>query len=142
MKDLIVKEHTFNHPMKDVWKAISDQDEISAWFIKADFQPQVGYNYTFLHEEGENCTTIVGKVIEARPIDRLVYTWLVKGTDVETTVSWNLSEVAGKTQLRLEHSGISAYGGDSAVKMFESFSKGWSQCINELESFLQSLVNA
>jgi len=135
MKDLIVKEHVFNHPMSVVWKAISDQHEISAWFIKADFKAEIGYKYTFKSDE-PNCTTITGQVLEASPIHHLVYTWAIQGTDTVTTVSWKLSEQDGNTHLRLEHSGISNYPGESAVKMFDSFSGGWANCIKELELYL------
>lgn len=141
MKDIIRKEHTFNHPINKVWNAISKADEISAWFIKADFKAEPGYNYTFTASEKENCTQITGVVKEATPYT-LVYTWIVANTKAETTVRWILEETINGTRLLLEHSGILNYDGETAVGMFASFDKGWENCIAELAGYLKQEVHA
>ncbi|MDN5210612.1 SRPBCC domain-containing protein [Fulvivirgaceae bacterium BMA12] len=139
MKDVIKKEYQYSHKINSVWNAISDPDEISAWFIKADFKPEVGYKYTFTHEQ----TTINGEVIEANPVHKLVYTWIVVGTGVETTVSWQLQENEQGTLLTLEHSGISNYPTeDMAAIMFTNFSGGWDACITNLDKFLKESTHA
>lgn len=135
MNDLITKEHLFNHPIKKVWNAISNAEEISIWFIKADFKAEAGYKYTFTATEEKGCMQINGEVKEANPYI-LVYTWIVQNTTAETTVSWTLEPVDGGTKLILEHSGISNYPEASAIKFFNDFSGGWSNCINELTSYL------
>ena len=140
MKDVILKEQIFNHSIDKVWRAISKEEEISSWFIKADFKAEKGYHYTF-SSEGENCTQITGEVKEANPYT-LVYTWIVQNTDTITTVKWSLEEVGGKTKLYLEHSGISGYEGDTAVNMFNSFDGGWNNCVAELTKFLNAEVHA
>jgi uncharacterized protein YndB with AHSA1/START domain len=141
MKDSIVKEHVFEHAIDTVWKAISRAEEISAWFIQADFKAEKGYRYTFTASEEHNCTQITGRVLEADPYV-LVYTWVVQDTDTETTVKWTLTPLNGSTKLLLEHSGISKYPGQSAIKMFDSFTAGWENCINELSIYLQKEVHA
>ena len=55
MKDVIKKEHVFNHPIDKVWDAISRAEEISIWFIKADFKAEKGYQYTFTASEEKGC---------------------------------------------------------------------------------------
>ena len=144
MQDIIQKEHVFNHPIDLVWKAISEAEEISTWFIKANFKAEKGYKYTFSHtdESTGDCTDITGEVLEATPVYKLVYTWVVPGTGVDTTVSWQLEETTEGTKLLLEHSGISQYPGETAVKMFNSFSGGWDNCIVELSKFLEPVTNA
>ncbi|MCK8479301.1 SRPBCC family protein [Psychroserpens algicola] len=142
MNDVITKEKVFNHPIDKVWDAISKAEEISTWFIQADFKAQKGYQYTFTSEPNEKgCTTISGTVKEAHPYV-LVYTWIVADTNVETTVTWKLESVADGTKLHLEHSGISNYEGDTAIAMFESFNGGWESCINGLTTYLKQEVNA
>ncbi len=134
MNDVIKKEHQLNFPMKEVWKAISTAEEISSWFIQADFKPEVGFEYTFTHED----TKITGKVLEADPYHNLVYTWIVGGTGVETTVSWKLKENEGGTLLKLEHSGIAGYPSkEMATNMFDSFQKGWASCVTNLDKYLK-----
>jgi len=124
-----------------VWNAISKAEEISAWFINADFKAEPGYKYTFTASEEQGCTQITGVVKEADPYT-LVYTWIVQNTDTETTVKWMLEEFDGKTKLYLEHSGISKYSGETAVTMFGHFAKGWDNCIKELTQYLTQEVHA
>ncbi|MBC3758170.1 SRPBCC domain-containing protein [Hyunsoonleella sp. SJ7] len=142
MKDVIKKEVLFNHAIEKVWDAISKAEEISTWFIRADFKAEKGYKYTFTAEPNEKgCTVISGEVKNANPYT-LVYTWIVADTKVETTVKWDLETVEQGTKLTLEHSGISNYAGETAVAMFESFNGGWDNCINGLTSYLKAEVNA
>lgn len=130
--DTIKLSHFYSHSPEEVWKALSDEKAISKWFIQADFQPLVGYVYTFTHET----TTITGEVLVANPPERLSYTWIVSGTAVSTVVTWDLQEKDGGTELTITHSGIEKYG-DSAINMFNSFKQGWGHCISELETYLQ-----
>ncbi|WP_298900659.1 SRPBCC domain-containing protein [uncultured Psychroserpens sp.] len=142
MKDSITKEKLFSHPIEKVWDAISKAEEISTWFIKADFKAEEGYQYTFTSEPNDKgCTTISGTVKEAHPYV-LAYTWIVADTKVETTVTWTLESTTEGTKLHLEHSGISNYGGETAVAMFESFNGGWDNCIDGLLTYLKDEVNA
>lgn len=142
MNKTITKEKVFNHPIDQIWNAITKAEEISTWFIKADFKAEVGYNYTFTSEPNEKgCTVISGIVKETNPY-KLVYTWMVADTNVETTVTWILEAQGNSTKLVLEHSGIENYAGETATAMFESFNGGWDNCINGLTTYLKEEVNA
>ena len=142
MKDCIKKETLLNHSIDTVWNAITNAEEISSWFIKADFKAEEGYKYTFTSEPNEKgCTTICGVVKKSTPYT-LIYTWIVADTKVETTVKWELEATELGTKLHLEHSGITNYAGDTAVAMFESFNGGWNNCINGLTEYLKESVNA
>jgi uncharacterized protein YndB with AHSA1/START domain len=131
----------FPHAIDTVWNAISRAEEISAWFINADFKAEKGYRYTFTASEEHNCTQITGVVKEAEPYT-LVYTWIVQNTETETTVSWHLEAAGEGTRLILEHSGISGYPEKSAVAMFGNFNAGWDNCIVELTTYLKNTVHA
>lgn len=141
MKDVISKEHVFDHSIDKVWNAISKAEEISAWFLNADFKAEIGYRYTFAASEEQGCTQITGVVKEADPYT-LVYTWVVQNTNIETTVKWVLEEIDGKTKLYLEHSGISKYPGETAVNMFGDFDNGWDNCISHLSTYLIQEIHA
>ena len=136
MKDIITREEVINHPIEKVWNAISKAEEISTWFIKADFKAEAGTQYQFTASEENGCVNITGEIKEATPYT-LIYTWIVQGTDVVTTVKWELKSEGEGTKLYLEHSGIANYPGDNAVKMFESFSGGWQGCVNQLQDYLK-----
>ncbi|MBU3822077.1 SRPBCC domain-containing protein [Flavobacteriaceae bacterium XHP0103] len=141
MKDVITKEAVFNHPIDKVWNAISKSEEISTWFLKNNFKAEKGYNYTFKSEGDKGCHVINGIVKEANPYV-LIYTWVVEGTNIETTVKWELTSTKEGTKLYLEHSGISNYPGETAIKMFESFNGGWDGCLNALTTYLKEAVHA
>ena len=140
MKNIITKEHFFSHAIDKVWAAISKEEEISSWFLNADFKAEKGYKYSFNSTE-ENCSAIIGEVIEASPYT-LIYTWIVKDAPVETTVKWFLEETENGTKLLLEHSGIANYAGETAVEMFNSFDGGWDNCISGLNAYLKEAVHA
>ncbi|TBM99033.1 SRPBCC domain-containing protein [Hyunsoonleella flava] len=143
MKDVITKEVIFNHDIDQVWNAITKAEEISTWFIPADFKAKKGYKYLFTSPPNEKgCTTISGQVLEANPYT-LIYTWIEGSTkNVETKVKWELESVSKGTKLTLIHSDISNYRGETAIAMFESFNGGWDNCINGLTNYLKEEVNA
>ena len=141
MKDIITREHVFNHSIDSVWNAITKSEEISTWFIEADFKAEVGYPYTFTASEEHGCAKIQGVVKAATPYT-LVYTWVIENTDVETTVTWKLEKVSDGTRLFLEHRGISQYPGENAIKFFDDYSNGWKDCVKELTAYLKSNVHA
>ena len=141
MNDTIIKEKVLNHSIDKIWNAISKGEELSAWFIKADFKAEKGYQYTFTASEDKGCVTISGEVKQADPYV-LIYTWVVENTNVITTVKWDLQQTENGTKLHLEHSGISGYEGETAIAMFESFNGGWDGCINLLTDYLKQEVNA
>ena len=142
MKDVIKKEQLLKQPIQKVWDAISKGEELSMWFIQADFKAVKGYQYTFKAGEEQGCTEITGEVKEANPYT-LVYTWIVQNTTAETTVKWVLEEVQEGTKLYLEHSGISNYPNEeTAITMMGHFDKGWDNCINMLSEYLIKQVHA
>ncbi len=140
MTKTITKEKVFHHTIDQIWNAITKAEEISTWFLEADFKAEVGYKYTF-NSSGENCSPIIGEVLEASPYT-LVYTWIVKDTPATTTVRWKLEDLGDSTKLYLEHSGIENYAGETAIEMFNSFNGGWDNCINGLTNYLNELVDA
>lgn len=134
MKDIIVKERTFDQPINKVWQAITKGDQISKWFIHADFKAEVGYNYTFTATEEHGSTKVTGKVLEADPYT-LKYTWS-SGSPIETMVTWTLKEYEGKTILSLTHSGIATLG-DAAEEAMGHFDRGWEACLSILPDYLK-----
>ena len=121
-------EKTINAPIAKVWKAVSIGEEISKWFIQADFKPEVGYAYTFKHED----TNIKGEVTETDEPNKLVYTWEVEGTGLNSTVEWHLEEDGDSTNVKIVHYGDSE-NTEMLTNMFKSFEEGWTDCLNNLD---------
>jgi uncharacterized protein YndB with AHSA1/START domain len=114
-----------------VWAAISNGSEISKWFITAEFEPTVGHQYTFTHDD----TTISGEVLRCDPPAVLEYTWNVSGLEGETTVLWNLTAVEAGTHVEIVHSNIDTLG-DMAETMNGKFANGWEQAFDGLAAHL------
>ena len=140
MKDTITIEKIIKHPIHLVWNAITNEEELSTWFIKADFKAEKGYQYTFTSTE-EGCVPITGEVKSADPYT-LIYTWIEENKSVETTVTWILETIPEGTKLYLEHSGISNYGSETVVTMFERFNGGWHNCLQGLISYVKENAHA
>lgn len=140
MNKTITKEKVFNQDIDTVWNAITKAEEISTWFLEADFKAEAGYQYAF-NASAEDCSPIIGEVKSATPYT-LVYTWIVKDTPATTLVTWKLESLSNGTKLVLEHSGIENYAGETAIAMFESFNGGWDNCIKGLLEYLKNTVNA
>ncbi len=143
MNDVITKERLLNHSIDKVWNAITNAQELSTWFVRANFKAEVGSTYTFnALDDSENCSTITGEVISANPYV-LAYTWIVKDVpEVVTKVTWTLETTNEGTKLHLEHSGISNYNGDTAITWFNNFNGGWDHCMDSLDNYLKELINA
>ena len=134
----IRKERFYPHSINAVWSAISVQEQLSKWFVNADFKAEVGYQYTFTR--GEN--TITGEVLDVQPPHLLTYTWVIGDPNVITTVKWELQEVDGGTLVIIDHTGISGYASDQiAAATFNHFNHGWEDCTNRLAKHLQQDVH-
>jgi uncharacterized protein YndB with AHSA1/START domain len=134
MQKQLKLERIFKHPAKKIWNAISKADEIGKWFLKADFKVEVGYNYTFTHED----TKIRGEVLEVDEPTKLVYTWEVEGSGVASTVTWMLEEKGDETELIIEHISEGDADENPAINpMFMEFQKDWENVYNELEKYLK-----
>ncbi|MEQ8520491.1 MAG: SRPBCC domain-containing protein [Cytophagales bacterium] len=135
MKDQIVKEKLFNHSIDKVWKAITEAEQISKWFIHADFKAEAGYQYTLTATEEHGSTKVKGRVLEANPYT-LKYTWGSGESAIETIVTWTLKQEGSQTKLILVHSGISKHG-EAAEEVMGHFDMGWDACLSVLPNYLK-----
>lgn len=101
--------HTYvlKAPIGKVWDAVATSEGLASWLMSNDFQPEMGYEFTFRSQPmGDWDGTVQCKVTELNPPHRLGFTWL--GNDMSTHVSFELKELEGKTEVTLVHSGWTA----------------------------------
>lgn len=137
MNKQIELEQLYNHSVETVWHAIAYGASISRWFIQADFEPIVGYRYTFTHDD----TIIQGELLTVNPPHQLEYSWEVQGMPGSTTVRWLLEPAGNATRLRLVHDGFETLAEETAVSLFTSFSQGWQQVTGDLATYLEQPAN-
>jgi len=135
VSDTITKTKWFNQPIDKVWKAITENDQVSQWLVPTNFKAEVGFQYA-LQDPKNECNVVTGKVLKASPYE-LVYSWINEEVkNVETTVSWTLEEEKGGTLLKMTHSGIAQYQEEDRAKMIDSYTAGWNRCFDNLTSLL------
>lgn len=135
MHDMISKEQWFPHPIEKVWKAITENSQVSQWLVPTDFKAEVGFEFT-IKDPKEECNMVKGVVREASPYT-LIYTWIdQQWQDIHTVVQWDLEEHENGTQVSMKHIGIAEYPGKTASLQFDNFSGGWQRCFSQLETLL------
>jgi len=135
VNDVISKSKWIKQPINKVWKAITDNEQVSQWLVPTNFKAEVGFEY-FLQDPKKECNVVTGKVLEADPYT-LVYTWINEAANtVETIVRWELKEENGGTTLEMTHIGISKYSTDLQAGMTESYTSGWKRCFENIGNLL------
>jgi len=124
--DAVVHEVEYPHPIAIVWRAIAEQEAISEWLMKTDFEPQVGKKFTLTDPDAQGWSGVVEcEVLEVDKPRRLSYT-CTYGSDLVTTVTFDLEPVGGGTRLRLEQSGFDA-AGEQSQYFRKGADYGWGQ---------------
>ncbi len=133
----IIKQMEFDAPVETVWHAITNPQELAAWFPdkSADFKAEPGFVGTFEWElDDSDCGggSFALKVEAAEPFHRLVWSWAREsgiGFDEgpTTRVEWNLAERDnGGTVLVLRETGF------ESLEALEENSGGWDSELGEL----------
>ncbi|MCG8380807.1 MAG: SRPBCC domain-containing protein [Gammaproteobacteria bacterium] len=132
----IKKTKAFNASVDVVWDAITDEKKLSEWFMKARFQPEVGYQFEFQDTpRGKWDGRLWGEVLVVEPLQRLSYTWMGNQMKHNTQVTWVLKPTVSGTELTLEHIGFKGFG-DHVIGFFHLL--GWRQYLRGLTNFLRS----
>ncbi len=136
----IVVEQTFNAPVKAVWKAITDKDQMRQWFFETmiDFDPESGFETQFNVRCEDRDYSHLWKVTDVVPEKRIAYDWRYGGYPGNSTVLWELSETPNGTKLKLTHEGHETFPQDDPVFSRDSGQSGWDWFICEsLKAFLE-----
>jgi uncharacterized protein YndB with AHSA1/START domain len=129
----IVVERTMPHPPERIWRALTTAPLIAEWLMRNDFQPVVGHRFQFHARPIPGWSGVTNcEVLEVDAPKRLVYSW-GDGTEsdsgLKTVVTWTLTQVAGGTLVRMEHSGFRPQdeGG------YKGMGGGWPRILEGLE---------
>jgi len=137
----IVLERIFNVPISQVWKAISDRDEMAKWYFDlVEFKAETGFKFQFSggpspERQYLHICEITGVVNERK----LSYSWRYDGYRGNTLVTFELSEREdNSTLLKLTHSGLETFPEENPDFAKANFVKGWNEIINEsLKKYLE-----
>ena len=131
---------------EEVFRAISDPQELTKWFPDAAvLEPKVGGKFMLSFykdspngrmKKSDRDFINKGRVLEIVPNRKLVHTWQWTefGGFPETVVKWELVEIGNnKTRLTLTHSGFT--GREEGPASMQDHNKGWSFFLGELASY-------
>ncbi len=129
-KEPIVKEVTIDASPSQVWKALTEPQQIVKWFMPADdFVPQVGKTFHMRGKKDGVDYPHTHTITEIIPEKKLAYTWKFDGHPGETLVTYSLEEAEGKTKLTLTHSGWENVEKQHPVLSRNDYNGGWTYLI-------------
>ncbi len=130
MKKDVRKKKFINHPIEEVWEALSREEKLSEWFMKASFKAEEGFKFEFTEPSGKKFT---GEILTAQNPINLAYSWNDSNLDYTTYVWWKLATKRNGTLLELEHSGFKGFN-DYFGGFRYSFK--WNKQIKKLNKYL------
>lgn len=124
MTSRTIKKSIFlNANRETVWAYLTDPDKLGIWFHAPKKPIAEGEKLEMFGTESGDLL-IWGDVVTARSPEYLEYTFTIKPMgDATSTVKWTLDEVAGGTQLSLEHSGLPQSAESFGLTL--ALDKGW-----------------
>lgn len=134
LKKAFVIEKTINAPAVDVWKAISDKDEMKLWYFDlAEFKAEVGFKFEFSAGESpekEYLHRCIIKVVEV--YKKLMYSWEYPGYEGISYVTFELEARGNETHLKLTHEGLDSFPTSNKDFAPENFAMGWTDIIGNI----------
>jgi uncharacterized protein YndB with AHSA1/START domain len=136
--EAIVIERTFKAPVAQVWKALTDVEEMRRWYFDLkEFKPEVGFDFEFVVEHEGVSYHHLCRVTEVIPRQRIAYTWRYKGEPGDSLVTFELFPEGDQTRLKLTHTGIETFPKTPAYAR-KNFEAGWTAIIgSELKQFVE-----
>ena len=136
--EAVVIERTFNAPIAKVWRAITDVDQMRAWYFDLkEFKPEVGFQFEFVVEHEGMTYHHLCRVTEVVPQKKIAYTWRYKGEPGDSLVTLELFAEGDNTRVKLTHTGIETFPKTPAYAR-KNFESGWTAIIGtELKQFVE-----
>jgi len=134
-----VIERIYNAPVEKVWQAITNRDQMEQWYFKLkEFKPEVGFVFEFEGGPPDKIYVHRCRITEVIPNKKLAHNWTYVGYPGESFVTWELFDEAGKTRVKLTHTGIDTFPADNSDFAASNFAMGWTSILGEsLKAFVE-----
>ena len=135
-------------PVEQVWRALTDPREISAWFrvtIEGQFKTGDEVWMTSTHEPYAGQRFRV-RIVELTPPRRMVWRWhpgevdpaLDYSQEPETTVTYTLEPIPTGTRLSVSETGFDEISLERRAKVFADNSQGWPEVLVWLKTHAEA----
>lgn len=137
-----VIERLLKAPAQKVWKAITNKDQMKEWYFDlAEFEPVVGFEFSFEGGKEERRYLHLCKITEVVPGKKLSYTWRYDGYEGESMVTFELFPEGESTRLKLTHKGLETFPADNPDFAKHNFEEGWNFIIGKsIKEFVETAV--
>lgn len=137
----IIVEQLFHNSADEVWKAITELDQMKEWFFDniPDFKPEVGFRTQFNVNEPSRDFMHLWEVTKVMPNKMIVTNWRFEELEGNSLVIFELTSIGNKTKLTVTNKVTQDF--DDSIPEFkrESCIGGWNYFIKErLVQFLSS----
>lgn len=131
--DPFVIEQTYKSPVDQVWKAITDKNEMKKWYFDLEeFRPEPGFEFNFSGGPDGKQYLHLCKITKAIPEKKISYTWRYDGYEGNSEVSFELFPEGDLTVLRLTHAGLETFPTSNPDLAKKNFEAGWTEIIGTL----------
>src|SRR5436305_8147854 len=101
LEEAVIIERTLNAPVAQVWKALSDVDQMrQRYFDLKEFKPEVGFQFEFIVEHEGTSYHHLCRVTEVVPQQKIAYTWRYEDEPGDPLVAIELCPENDKTRLK------------------------------------------
>ena len=137
----IIVEQTYHSTVEQLWKAITDQDQMRQWYFQTidSFKPEVGFQTQFNVQAHDKNYLHIWKVTQVVPKRKIVYNWKYGGYPGDSFVIWELTSEDNLTKLKLTCEGLETFPQDNPDFSRESCIEGWTFFLcKRLKTFLEN----
>lgn len=140
MKDQIELSITVRGTAAEIWRALTDSDDIENWWSdEVVLEPRVGGKFQEAWEDDEgNKGLATGKVLSLQAKKNITFTWREKvwPKEAQTECTFTIEDEGSKRILTVKHVGWGSLPEKSRVQIMKDFQVGWDYHLKELKSYL------
>lgn len=141
----VVVEKVFDASPEVVWKAITNRDQMKAWYFENlnSFKPEVGFQTQFNVRAGDKDYLHLWTVTAVVPGRKLAYAWKYAGYPGESLVTFELAAEGERTRLTVTHEGLETFLPETHPGLARgNFVKGWTGLVGtSLAQFVEKRVD-
>ncbi len=132
-------ETTIDVPVAHVWKALTDKEEMNAWYFSLEeFKAEPGFEFSFEGGNDHARYMHVCKVLEAIPNQVLKHSWSYDGYAGNSFVTWHLFNEGDAARVLLTHEGLETFPDDQPDFARNNFVEGWNAIVrSSLKNYLE-----
>lgn len=138
----LVMERSYNAPVKKVWDAITNAEQMRQWYFDIQaFEPVPGYKFSFtcIMEDNKEYTHLC-EVTEAQEDKKLTYSWRYEGYEGNSFVTFELFPEGEGIKLVLTHRGLDTFPPLNEFRR-DCFVEGWTDLLGKsLKEYVENVT--